>query len=291
MSLISGIEMIDSIDPFVRSLSKLGMFASYGVHVGQPSIVDLLFGASEPGLIYDISDFSTMFQDYAGTTSVTAIAQPVGKILDISGNGNHAYQATSASRPILRQDGSGYYYLEFDGIDDFLETSAINFTSTYKMSVFSGSRKLNSGVEGAFVELSTNSSISVGAFTINCERASVVGKWNTYIRGNGNRSYSDFGGYVSPITNTLALQLDQTQPTADTQMVFNVNGSTVTGTSGSLDITDTVFGNHPIYIGRRGGTVLPFQGHVYSMIVRGALSTDDEVTATESYVNSKTGAY
>jgi hypothetical protein len=60
-----------------------------------------LFAAGEPGVWYDPSDFSTMFQDSAGTTPVTAVEQPVGRILDKSGRGNHATQSTSASRPVL----------------------------------------------------------------------------------------------------------------------------------------------------------------------------------------------
>lgn len=59
------------------------------------------FLASEQGAWYDPSDFSTMFQDSAGTTPVTAVEQPVGKIIDKSGRGNHATQSTAASRPVL----------------------------------------------------------------------------------------------------------------------------------------------------------------------------------------------
>ena len=43
-----------------------------------------LFAASEVGVFYDPSDLSTMFQDSAGTTSVTADGQSVGLILDKS---------------------------------------------------------------------------------------------------------------------------------------------------------------------------------------------------------------
>lgn len=60
-----------------------------------------LFATGAQGAWYDPSDFSTMFQDDAGTTPVTAVEQPVGLILDKSGNGNHATQSTSASRPVL----------------------------------------------------------------------------------------------------------------------------------------------------------------------------------------------
>jgi len=44
----------------------------------------LLFAANEPGVWYDPSDMSTMFQDAAGTTPVTAVEQPVGLMLDKS---------------------------------------------------------------------------------------------------------------------------------------------------------------------------------------------------------------
>lgn len=63
------------------------------------AINTLLFGASEPGAWYDPSDPSTLFQDSAGTTPVTAVEQPVGLMLDKSGIGNHASQATSTKRP------------------------------------------------------------------------------------------------------------------------------------------------------------------------------------------------
>lgn len=61
-----------------------------------------LFVSGAQGAWYDPSDFSTLFQDSAGSTPVTAVEQPVGLMLDRSGRGNHALQATSASRPVLR---------------------------------------------------------------------------------------------------------------------------------------------------------------------------------------------
>lgn len=60
-----------------------------------------LFANGEQGTWYDPSDLTTLFQDSAGTTPVTAVQQPVGRMLDKSGRGNHAFQTTSASRPVL----------------------------------------------------------------------------------------------------------------------------------------------------------------------------------------------
>lgn len=53
------------------------------------------------GALFDPSDLSTLFQDAAGTIPVTAVEQPVGKIIDKSGNGNNATQSVTASRPVL----------------------------------------------------------------------------------------------------------------------------------------------------------------------------------------------
>ena len=56
-------------------------FASSKASAWSPT---LLFAAGEQGAWYDPSDFSTMFQDAAGTTPVTAVEQPVGLLLDKS---------------------------------------------------------------------------------------------------------------------------------------------------------------------------------------------------------------
>ena len=71
------------------------------------------------GAWFNPEDMSTMYQDAAGTIPVTAAGQPVGKVLDISGNGNHATQPITAARPTLVQI-NGLYALSFDGIDDYL---------------------------------------------------------------------------------------------------------------------------------------------------------------------------
>ena len=66
-----------------------------------------LFSSGEKGVWFDPSDFSSMFQDSAGTTPVTAVNQRVGKINDKSGNLAHATQATAGSRPTLRGTPTG----------------------------------------------------------------------------------------------------------------------------------------------------------------------------------------
>lgn len=102
-----------------------------------------LFQNGEQGAWYDPSDLSTLFQDAAGTTPVTADGDPVGLMLDKSGNGNHATQAVAASRPIYRTDGT-LHWLEGDGIDDDLQLPAYR-SSTVASDIIVGYKVLKAG--------------------------------------------------------------------------------------------------------------------------------------------------
>ena len=63
-------------------LVDLGKLANYGLLTSFTPAA--LFTTGVNGAWYDPSDFSTMFQDAAGTTPVTAVGQPVGLMLDKS---------------------------------------------------------------------------------------------------------------------------------------------------------------------------------------------------------------
>lgn len=73
---------------------------------------------------YDPSDLNTLFQDSAMTTPVTADNDPVGAVLDKSGNDHHLTQATDLSRPLYKTV-DGVSWLEFDGSDDSLLSDAL----------------------------------------------------------------------------------------------------------------------------------------------------------------------
>ncbi len=91
-----------------------------------------------PTAWYDPSDLSSMWQDSAGTIPAV-VDSPVGKMNDKSGNGYHLLQATASKRPILRSAG-GLYWLEFDGVDDFLGMAAGVFTRSIPNTRLSGLR-------------------------------------------------------------------------------------------------------------------------------------------------------
>ena len=197
--------------------------------------------------------------------------------------GNHATQATAASRPILKQDANGKYYLLFDGVDDSLSTASIDFTSTDKMSVFAGVRKLSDAAAGTVAELSLSSNSNNGTFAMFAP-GSVAPTLDFRSKGTSSVLVS-----ATPFASPITVISTGTGDISGAVTTIRVNG-TQAATSAASPGTGN-YGNYPLYIGGRAGTSLPFNGHLYSLIVRGAQSTDAQIVSAESYVNSKTGAY
>lgn len=97
-------------------------------HFGSPALkndsLSYFFKDRQQGVLYEIWDTSTLYQDEARTVPVTANGDPVRVMLDKSGNGNHAVAPSSSARPIYRTDGI-LHWLELDGVDDYMETGIV----------------------------------------------------------------------------------------------------------------------------------------------------------------------
>ncbi|MDH2644760.1 hypothetical protein [Acinetobacter baumannii] len=254
-----------------------------GAKLSFETVMKKLFANNEQGFAYDPNDLSTMFQDAAGTVPVTGVGQPVGLIRDKSGRNNHAYQTTSASRPILRQNAvTGAYYLELDGSDDFFVTNSIDFTATDKVSLFAGVRKLSDTVSGMLFELSSSIGSYNGVF--NVAAPSIGGNPEYVFSSKGTTSaISRATGFVAPISSVVSAIGDILKP----RSAIRVNG--VVKQEALLSQGTGNFGNYPLYIGRRGGTSVPFNGHLYSLIGIGRLTTDSETIALEKSIAKNVG--
>ena len=250
-----------------------------------------LFAGGIAGAWYDPSDLSTLFQDSAGTTPVTASGQPVGKMLDKSGNGNHATQATSAKRPTYTA-GGGLHWLAFDGTDDAMATAAIDFTGTDKVSVFAGVRRVrvSDDITRVIADLGNDPTTVNGSF-------SAAGR-NTYyntpywgeIRGT-SRVYVDSGSFTpdsAPVTRVLTYEYDIAQ-TAALTIKARVDGVSQTLALVGVSAGSGNFGNHPLFIGARNQSTFYFNGNMYGLIIPGKMAYADEIASTEAYMAAKSG--
>lgn len=195
--------------------------------------------------------------------------------------GNHAYQTTSASRPILRQNATtGAYYLEFDGSDDFLQTNSIDFTSTDKVSLFAGVRKLGDAVQQCLVELSVG--VSNGSFSL----------WSPPYANGKNFAFWSKGTVLNPNAYNTGTETGAYVVTGRGAILTKIAELRVNGAQKALSNADQGagnYGNHPLYIGRRNGNAFTFTGHIYSLIGVGRLTTDSEVVAIEKELAKRSG--
>lgn len=213
---------------------------------------------------------------------VSGVAFTVNSVRSVAGN--HAFQPTAASRPMLRQNATtGAYYLETDGSDDWMQTNAIDFTGTDKVSVFCGIRNLNSAaVIGAVCELGPNTSTTNGTFCILSPSSSVaVGATDFQTRGT---AFSLARGITAAPANLVLSGLGDI---GGDSAVLRINGAQAA--QSAADQGTGNYGNYPLYLFRRGGTTLPFNGHFYGLTIVGRLTTDAETRNVERLYANKTG--
>ena len=176
---------------------------------------------------------------------------------------------------------AGLPYLRFDGVDDSLSTNSISFTSTDKMSVFSGARKLSDAGIGMLVELSASITSNNGAFSV---PAPTAANDRYGFNSKGTVLSSSFAiGYAAPITNVVTCLGDISGDLA----TLRVNGAQVAQSTSDQGTGN--YGNYPLFIGRRNNTSSPFNGQLYSMIIVGKQVTATELSSTETYTAIKTG--
>jgi hypothetical protein len=199
-----------------------------------------------------------------------------------------AYQRAGSTYDVTEAGQADNYHLVFDGVDDSMVTPSIDFTGTDEMSVFAGVRKLSDAASVA-VEISVDQTANAGAFVlVTGEATGPGGTLAGYIyrsRGNaasGSIQAGQAATFTAPDTAVISGLSDIS---ADTSQIRR-NG--VAGTTGTADQGTGNYGNYPMFIGARSGTSNPFNGHLYSLLVRGALTADNLLNQTETYVASKT---
>jgi hypothetical protein len=171
--------------------------------------------------------------------------------------------------------------LLFDGIDDSLATTGnVDFTATDKVSVFSGLTKNSDAAIGMVVELSSTIATNNGTFYITSPNAAASA--NCAFSSKGTTQVSQTVASTAPDTAVITGLGDISAPSATARR----NG--VAGTTTATQGTGTYL-SYPLYIGRRNNSLLPFNGRIFQLIVRGAATDSVTVTNAEQYVAQKTG--
>jgi len=253
-----------------------------------------LFANGEQGAWYDPSDLSTLYQDSAGTTPVTAVGQPVGLMLDKSGRGNHAGQPTATARPTLQADASGRKYLQFDGVDDSMISPAfLGGASDHLIAVgmgFLGGGGSWQGVAewsasppnvAGLVGLGRNSSTANSTARLDTADSPATG-YNQVATEVGGLSFNGANHVLSVSARTSANQLS-----------LRVDGAAAETKGLVGPLPDFSAMSRPIRIAK--GTGYPGYANIrlYSFICMFSPTaiSQAQIEAAERYANLKTGAY
>lgn len=242
---------------------------------GTPSLtaqVQALFGKySAAGGMWDFTDAATLFQDSAGTTPVTAAIQPVGRVLDKSGQGNHFIQSTAASRPAY--NGAG---ITPDGVDDSIVTAGtLDLTACDKVVVAMGYEKLDDTLR-IQMELSANTNANPGTFFA---LSGVDDSLHQTARARGASPANVPANFASARGNEYGAHIGRHSITGDLSEVW------CNGTKG-VDSTEEKgtgnFGSYPLYLLSRGGFSLfsntpTRRALVMGVPVAGTQVSDDDI--------------
>lgn len=269
------------------------------------SLIDIakFFVSGVTGMWLDISDLSTMFQDSAGTIPVTGDSQPVGLIVDKSGNGNNVIQPSSAKRPLYRTDGSKHW-LYFDGVDDYLYNYSTKSLSTgTAMSYFTAYKTPTANTKAGVLALGTvgtntvirgsRLALNTGTTTFGLSRSasSLFGNISNQFSNTTTPEYSRLDNHwetvaIKASTTATELYLNSVPYTLSTFWNLTPTGSTaypvsVWGASSSL--------NETINIGYASNANNYLKGNISSVLLIGSELTNEEFLEVDKYVNSTIG--
>lgn len=234
-----------------------------------------LFDQGQQGVFYSPWDLNTLFQDSAGTTPVTADGDPVGLMLDKSGNGNHASQATSLAKPVYRTDGVRHW-LEFDG-SAYLATSDIDFSLVDEAVVATAFSRVDASSTRCIVECSYPNN--------------GFGLFSAPSSGNGSIFYASGGDAFT--RSTL-------HPYPDGVGVVAVGGSSVSPPLSQLRINGQLvdednrtqgaggYSKAPLGVGARATGDWGSRGPLYGLVVVNQIQ-DASINRLEKYLASKSG--
>lgn len=190
------------------------------------------------------------------------------------------YQKATSIYDVTEAGFADTWYLSFDGVDDGMVTPTVIWGAD-EVTIVAAIRKASDAAEGWIAH------------------SGVVGdngSWQIGMPGGG----SDKAFMISRGTVQAAAATSSATYAAPISMVVTASGDVsgdmvnlrLNGTQVGNVVTDQGTGNYldrPVYIGRRLGTNLPFNGDIYALLVINRLLTPAELASAERWAADRCG--
>ncbi len=216
------------------------------------------------------------------TTGIATIARPDVRVTG-DGVGLPPYQRVLDPS---NYDTVGFpLYLRFDGIDDWLRTSDIDFTAVTSLFAAVAARKLSDAARGTLFELSSSYS-NPGVFAMEAPGITL----NSFMFAHtGAVTYKTLYRQLPAPVSAVVIGVSDL-PSGYLRLSAKAPGyaqvSDVT-----TDVGGGTFANASLFIGRRAGISQPFNGRLYSLYIRGGTSMAAQLSAVERYMNQNARIY
>lgn len=237
-----------------------------------------LWSGGETGPFYLADRLDSLWQDTGATTPVTAAGQTVRRVDDLSGNGLHA-----TGECVLRQNGSGRYYLEFNGSSHSLQFASMGAGMVRS---FGYGGRLRSSAVQVLMEQTTNYNTTAGAFIHYLDS----GPWLHFDQREsvGGDTYNSAMAAIGLTSDeTIQFDFDRTQATIAGQRRVWRNGTLQTLTPVPT-VTNTLmtaaFPAATHYLGARASSSLWTQLDLYGFYGINRVLTSDERNGMQGYI-------
>lgn len=200
------------------------------------------------------------------------------------GSSRTNYQFNYSAQNVTEVPFASIRGIQFDGVDDWLQTAAIDFSNSDEITVVAGVRKLNDGVIGSLVELTVAADANNGGFYLRAPTSVGGNNYQGASRGTLT-SATTATGFTAPVSNVVTFQ----SKIAADNAALRVNQTAFPPSVADQGTGN--FANAIVYIGRRGGSSLPFNGVLTFLFVINRLLSASELAAVEQFANSRTGAF
>lgn len=176
-------------------------------------------------------------------------------------------------------------YLRFDGVDDWLRTSDIDFSGVTALFVAAAARKLSDAARGTLCELSSSYS-NPGSFALEAPGITL----NSFMFAHtGATTYKTLYRQLPAPVSAVVVGV------SDLPSGYVRLSAKSPGYAQMSDVTTDVGGGSyataSLFIGRRAGSSQPFNGRLYSLYIRGGSSTVAQLSAVERHMNQQARIY
>lgn len=176
-------------------------------------------------------------------------------------------------------------YLRFDGVDDWLRTSDIDFSGVTALFVAAAARKLSDAARGTLCELSSSYS-NPGSFALEAPGITL----NSFMFAHtGATTYKTLYRQLPAPVSAVVVGV------SDLPSGYVRLSAKSPGYAQMSDVTTDVGGGSyataSLFIGRRAGSSQPFNGRLYSLYIRGGSPTVAQLSAVERHLNQKARIY